>query len=122
MKLKSNKILLTLPVVLLLLFSGYLLNETKPRYAQADTLAMCLRDKEVTMYGAYWCSHCKNQKDLLGDAFRFIPYVECTKDPQKCIENGIRGYPTWIYPGGERLEGEQSLEKLAQTSKCPYSP
>lgn len=84
-------------------------------------LAACLASKNITMYGADWCSHCQNEKKAFGDAFKRVPYVECPDNPQKCIDAGIKGYPTWIWPDGKRLEGEQGLEKLAKESGCPLN-
>lgn len=89
---------------------------------RVTALAQCLADKKVTMYGAYWCEHCQKQKALFGDAFKLIPYVECTENEKLCTEKGVQGFPTWIVPGtgGEKkLEGEQSFEQLAAASGCP---
>ena len=82
------------------------------------SLAQCLRDKGVTMYGADWCSHCQNEKKAFGPAFEYVPYVECPAEPQKCLALGIEGYPTWIFPDGRRFEGEQGIKKLAEESGC----
>ena len=32
------------------------------------SLAQCLTEKEVIMYGTEWCSHCKNQKAMFGES------------------------------------------------------
>ena len=91
-----------------------------PTQIQAqEQLALCLRDQNATMYGAEWCSHCQSQKRLFGEAFKFVPYVECPDNPQACTDVGIKGYPTWIFPNGQRIEGEVPLEKIAQASNCP---
>lgn len=84
-----------------------------------DEFARCLATRGVTMYGASWCSHCQNQKLQFGDAFRFVNYVECTQEIKLCTEKNIQGFPTWDFDGGERLVGEQSLEKLSAQSGCP---
>ena len=81
-------------------------------------LAQCLTEKGVTMYGAYWCPHCQRQKKAFGEAWQYVPYVECTQETQKCLDNGVKGYPTWIWPDGKRMEGEVELEKLAIESQC----
>lgn len=83
-----------------------------------DLFAQCLADKGVIMYGAYWCSHCQNQKSLFGDSFKYVNYVECTSSPGKCSSAGVSGYPTWIFTDGKKLEGEQKLEILSQESGC----
>lgn len=82
-------------------------------------LAQHLADTEAVFYGAWWCPHCQDQKQLFGkEAAQIISYVECsTPDGQgqtpECQEAGITGYPTWII-NGQELSGTQSLETLAQ--------
>lgn len=83
-----------------------------------DQFAQCLADKKITMYGAAWCPHCQNEKAAFGDSFRLVPYVECPEHIAECTALGIQGYPTWIFSGGKRLQGEQGLEKLSQESGC----
>ena len=98
---------------------------SKARTSVLDPFAQCLRDKGVTMYGADWCPHCQNEKKVFGSSFRFIPYIECPKEPNKCLAAGIEGFPTWVFPAspaggpdGRKLEGEQGLERLAAASGC----
>jgi len=72
------------------------------------------------MYGAFWCPHCTDQKELFGEAVQAVPYVECDPDgekaqPQLCQEKGIQGYPTWEIDG-ELYTGVRSLEELATLS------
>ena len=84
-------------------------------------LAQHLADTGAVFYGAWWCTHCQDQKQLFGkEAAQIINYVECSQsDGQgqtpECQEAGIRGYPTWEV-NGERLPGAQPLEELAQLS------
>jgi hypothetical protein len=87
--------------------------------ANAEALASCLRDKNITMYGAYWCPHCQNQKKSFGASWSMVPYIECTQETQRCLDQKVEGYPTWIFPDGKRLEGEVSLDRLATESGCP---
>lgn len=87
--------------------------------AWIEGLAKALNEKGMVMYGAYWCSHCANQKKLFGEAFKYVDYVECdpsgpNANPDECKANNIEGYPTWIY-NGQKFSGEQSLQKLAET-------
>lgn len=81
-----------------------------------------LKKRGAKMYGAYWCSHCHEQKERLGKkAFSKVMYVECDKggvdtQAQLCREKRIPGYPTWeidgeLYPGEL---GISDLENLAQ--------
>ena len=92
-----------------------------PSYGK-EALASCLADKDVKMYGAYWCSHCENQKNAFGSAFNIIDYVECDPKgndarPAECAEAGIKGYPTWEI-GGKLYPGEQPLDRLAALAGC----
>lgn len=86
--------------------------------ADLDSFAQCLAQSGAVMYGADWCPHCQNEKKAFGDAWKFISYIECPDNPQKCLDLGIKGYPTWIWPDGKRFEGEQGITKLAKESGC----
>ena len=99
--------------------AGFVVLRPEQQVAAAlDSFAQCLADSKITMYGADWCPHCQNEKKAFGDSFRLVPYVECPDDPQRCLKEGITGYPTWVFPGGKKLAGEQGLEKLSQESGC----
>lgn len=121
---KGSKIIISLGVIVIIAVLGLAFWQIKKDKEQIeapgqyDAFAQCLADKDVTMYGAAWCAHCQSQKKLFGNSFRLIPYVECPENTQLCIDKEINGYPTWILPDGKKLEGEQTLEKLAQESKC----
>ena len=110
-------ILLAIVVVgLIMLFMFY----PKNRFAngELDGFAKCLAEKNITMYGAAWCPHCQNEKWAFGDSFRFVPYVECPDNPNKCLAADVDGYPTWIFPDGRKLVGEQGIKKLSRESGC----
>ena len=83
-----------------------------------DTFAKCLALKNLTMYCTVWCSHCKAEKARFGDSFKYVPYVECTENPNLCLEKGVESYPTWLDENGGKYIGEQGLEKLSQISSC----
>ncbi|HAS80934.1 TPA: hypothetical protein DD445_03105 [Candidatus Nomurabacteria bacterium] len=89
-----------------------------PVSTKYDSFAQCLAEKNLTMYGAVWCSHCNAEKQRFEDSFKYVPYVECTETPDLCIEKGIEGYPTWIDGNGTKYVGEQGLEKLSEISSC----
>jgi len=89
--------------------------------AQAVELANVLKEKGVTMYGAYWCPHCSRQKELFGaEAWSVMNYVECSPkgygfQGQKMCK-GVEGYPTFRDKTGRviNVSGERSLDFLAQ--------
>jgi len=114
----KNRRLVIVGVGIAVIIAVYLLYPRQQAIGEFDLFAQCLAENGVTMYGADWCSHCQNEKKAFGDSFRFVPYVECPDDPQKCLANGINSYPTWIFSDEKKLEGEQGLEKLSRESGC----
>ncbi|GBF79421.1 vitamin K epoxide reductase family protein [Aphanothece sacrum] len=73
------------------------------------------------MYGAYWCPHCFEQKQIFGEeAFKDVTYLECASDgknpqTQACLAADIKSFPTWDVKG-QKLSGAQLPEKLAKVS------
>ena len=87
-------------------------------------LAQCLTDKGFKLYGAFWCGHCKEQKEMFGEAVGLLNYIECSTpdgndQTEVCQEAGIEGYPTWGFPDGKKVSGVMTLEELAKVSGCP---
>jgi len=128
MKSKRVENIIALLVVLAVVFGiGYFVYNKKTAPGEYDQLAQCLTDKGVKMYGAWWCPHCKAQKEAFGNSFDLIDYVECAgSSPQSpqlqiCNDEGVEGYPTWKFPNGTVLSGEQSMKKLAETAGCEYN-
>ena len=110
--------------VVILLTVAFLIFKPEPEGpGSLDAFAQCLTEKGWTMYGAYWCPHCAAQKEMLGDGWKKIDYIECSL-PEKagqtefCREQGIAIYPTWEFGDGSRAEGELTLEELGQRSGC----
>src|SRR3989344_595488 len=114
-------IIVCLAVVSLIVWAYYSFRSDPYEY---DVFARCLSEKGIIMYGAYWCSHCQEQKEMFLDSFEFVNYIECAspRDSQKMTEQcktaGVQGYPTWIFPGNVKLSGTQSLDKLSKMSGC----
>jgi uncharacterized membrane protein len=96
---------------------------------RALDLAKTLNTMDSKMYGAYWCSHCFDQKEAFGkqvfnkdESSKFnIEYVECAKDGSNsqtklCKSKEVPGYPTWeiqgkLYPGEQELDELEDLVK-----------
>ncbi len=88
-----------------------------------DDFAQCIKDNGAVMYGAWWCPHCNNQKELFGNSVSYIDYVECSepgsrKMNQVCKDAKVEGYPTWKFEDGSSVSGEQSLEYLGEKTGC----
>lgn len=86
-------------------------------------LAQCLKDSGAVFYGAFWCPHCKKQKEEFGAAVPALPYIECsTPDGNDqtpiCKAKGIKSYPTWKFADGSEMTGEVALDKLAEKTNC----
>lgn len=123
---KQNNLIIAIVLIAIVFIGGLIIlvknnGKASPvvNVAAVDSLAQCLTDKGVKMYGASRCTHCKAQKALFGTSFTKVDYVECTVDQVKCNIAGIQGYPTWIYQG-QKYEGEQTFEELAKISGCSY--
>lgn len=94
---------------------------------QYDSFATCLKDKGATFFGAFWCPHCQEQKEMFGNSEKLLPYVECSLpsgqgQTQVCIDEEIQTYPTWEFADGTRLEGVVSFEVLAEKTGCELNP
>lgn len=86
---------LILLFVFILFFSG---PKVTPGFVE------CLRKSGAVMYGTGWCLHCQEQKDIFGEYFDDVSYVDCDYDRAACDAARVRGYPTWKinninYPG-----------------------
>ncbi len=86
------------------------------------SLAQHLQQIDAKMYGGFFCSHCYEQKQLLGrEAFKSnIKYIECHPEGQNpqvalCEKEGITGFPTWEIKG-KKYPGVRPPEELAKLS------
>ncbi len=125
-KISSSAVLFTIAGIAVVALLGYV--TTRPSAPSAyDSFAQCLTDKGVKMYGAWWCPHCQAQKKLFGTAFKKVTSVECSPNDSRdmssqCKDANIKGYPTWVFADGSRLEGERTFEALSTKSGCPIPP
>jgi hypothetical protein len=89
-----------------------------------DDFAKCLTSKQVTMYGAYWCPHCAEQKEEFGGSFRHVNYVECaikgTRDlSAACKAANVQHFPSWQFgPGTPLVEAVFPLQELSDKTGC----
>ena len=83
-----------------------------------DALVAHMEQTGVKMYGAFWCGHCADQKDILGSHVKDI-YVECdargkNEQAELCIEKDIKGYPTFELANGTMVSGVHSIDELIE--------
>ena len=100
----------------------YVLYYQKP-VSTLDAFAQCLKSKGARMYGAWWCPHCADQKEMFGFAFQYVNYVECSPpglktETDECKQAGVQHFPTWQFPDGSRTEGAQPLSVLGEKTGC----
>ncbi|HWR34437.1 MAG TPA: hypothetical protein VN622_01035 [Clostridia bacterium] len=111
-------------LLLLALFSTIFTPSSVAERTTLDNFSKCLAEKNAVMYGAFWCEHCKEQKDLFGSSFRYVRYTECAvkgaprQQTDICRNLAIVRYPTWIFADNERREGPVSLKALADKTGC----
>jgi len=87
-----------------------------------DAMAKCMASKQVKMYGAYWCPHCADQKEILGESYRFV-YVECGvpgshAESEQCSAQGVKVFPTWRFQNSALTPGVFSAEELGDKTGC----
>jgi len=81
-----------------------------------------LKSLDAKMFGAYWCSHCYEQKQRLGkEAYANVQYFECSKEGlnsklDMCKEKKVPGYPTWEI-NGKLFPGDMYLDELEDIIK-----
>jgi hypothetical protein len=115
---KIATVLLIVAAFVLVVYLG-----VRKRGSRLDAFAKCLASKPAKMYGAYWCPHCADQKEMFESSFQYVPYVECGvpgshDEAQVCKDAGIKHFPTWEFAGGERQEGTLALQALGAKAGC----
>lgn len=99
--------------------------EEEPAQAQPAELgfAECLKSKGAVLYGAYWDSSTKKQKEYFGVDAVNINYVECgiqgdyRVQAEICKEAGIQAYPTWVIGNDEHM-GILDISQLSTITGC----
>src|SRR5216684_4901870 len=110
-------------VVVVAAWAGYYFLYYQKPVSTLDGFAQCLKAKGTRMYGAWWCPHCADQKEMFGYAFQYVNYVECspkelrTATPE-CTQAGVKNFPTWQFADGSRTEGAQPLSVLSEKTGC----
>jgi len=119
---KTNKKIFIYGIVLIVI-AGALFGFRYYRNHKYDSFAQCLAAKQAKMYGLYWCPHCIEQKEMFGEAFHHVPYVECaikgSKDEApECKAAGVKLFPSWQFGTEPPKEGVLSLEALSDKTGC----
>jgi hypothetical protein len=109
--------------IVLILLAGAFYAGRHYKNHKYDAFARCLATKQAKMYGLYWCPHCIEQKEMFGQAFRYVPYVECaikgsSEMAPECKIAGVKLFPSWQFGTEVPKEGVLSLEALSDKTGC----
>jgi len=118
----KKKKMFTYGMVLVLLAIAFIAGRYY-RNHKYDSFAKCLATKQAKMYGLYWCPHCIEQKEMFGDAFHYVPYVECaikgsSELATECKIAGVKLFPSWQFGSEPPKEGVLSLDALSDKTGC----
>lgn len=121
-KSSSKRYLAWIGIIVLVTVLGYGASTFySPNTGSDVVLAKCIADSGAKFYGAFWCSHCNDQKELFGSAAEYLPYIECSNtdrsQKQVCAAAGIDAYPTWVFADGSRGNVLTKLE-LSRRTGC----
>lgn len=109
-------------VIIIVGASGFLMNKDSFKPSKLEPFAQCLKASGAEFYGAFWCSHCQEQKKEFGSAAKSLPYIECSNldnsQTQICKDKKIESYPTWIFKDGTTQTGKMALADLAAKTQC----
>jgi hypothetical protein len=114
---KKNIIIFFAIIILVTSFTVFFYLKSHSFLKNNDEFAKCLASKGVEMYGTTTCTHCIAQKQLFGNSFQYVNFIDCDKYINICLKAGVHGYPSWII-NGTKYEGKQSLEYLSFLSGC----
>jgi hypothetical protein len=114
---RKKMFLIIVGIVIVITIAGWSLTGHFVKTGNYDNFAKCLAQKGTTMYGAEWCGNCKQQKEMFGESFNYVNYVECPDNQALCEQMGIQVYPTWII-NGVHYPGTQSFETLSSLTGC----
>jgi uncharacterized membrane protein len=123
---KSAGTALALIVLLHVHYAGYLGKTAAAEDPWIRGLATHLVKIDAKFYGASWCPHCTQQKEMFGSSASRLPYIECSPGgprapvAQTCRDARIESYPTWII-NGQRYGGTQTLQGLAEFSEYKHA-
>ena len=81
-----------------------------------ENLVDCLTAKNIKIYISTDCPPCQRQREIFGNSFSKINYIECLEEKtwsKICLGKGINTVPTWSFPINLEIE-----EKLLSCIEC----
>ncbi len=119
----NNKNFLIIAFLILAGVIGFLVwaqFKTSQANPELDAFAKCLTSKGITMYGTESCAWCLKQEEEFKSSWQYVNYIDCLKDPNMCVSEGVDGTPTWIFPNdhNKKIVGYRELSVLSEESGC----
>jgi len=115
---QDTKIYLSLVVIVVLIIAGIFYWKNLNRENPEEIVMKCISSK-AAMYSQIGCSHCIEQKQILGNYANLFNITECNEgdNRQKCADMGIALTPTWII-NGNKYPGLKSIAELKNITGC----
>lgn len=113
---KDTKIYLALGIIVILIIAGIYYYKNKSLITPEEETMKCIAGKSV-LYSQTDCSHCKQQKNILGGYLNLFTIIECDKQTDLCIKEEISGTPSWKI-NGKIYIGVKSIKELADIAEC----
>nr|MBA4405048.1 hypothetical protein [Nanoarchaeum sp.] len=110
----KKKMRLSLGLLIVVFLVALLLRNDKVD-PDMENFAKYLSEQGISMAGTEWCTHCKAQKELFGESFKYVDYHNCDLDKQWCADHGVNAYPTWVFPDAN-YPGGKSIKQLKEMS------
>lgn len=116
---KDMKVYLILIVIVILIIAGiYYFKKINKENPEEQTMK-CIAGKTL-IYSQTACSHCIQQKQILGNYTSLFNIIECDKDSEsakKCSDAKIPGTPTWII-NNNQYPGTKTIKELKELTGC----
>ncbi|MCX6748166.1 MAG: hypothetical protein NT076_01030 [Candidatus Pacearchaeota archaeon] len=113
MEKKTTFILVIVAIIAAIAIINYI---KTPNQEITEAIIKCIASKSH-LYGSSTCSHCEQQKEILGDYTSYFNITNCLDDVAVCSGKNIRAVPTWIINDAEYL-GVKSLNELKTLAGC----
>ena len=85
---------------------------------EKESLAKCLTQKGIYLYGTINCPNCEVQKEKFGEAVKDIIYISCYTNKTKCEKYSTQKvYPYWGM-NSTIIVGPIPLLKLKEKTNC----
>ncbi len=94
-----------------------LVGEGEPPADDLVGFATALRDAGVELFCADWLEACTQQRELLRDGGKFLPFIEVTNSDRSAnhrfMDKGLTTVPTWDFQNGIRATGMLSVAQIS---------